>query len=564
MAIQDDRDRMAAINDATRTPMMQAVLGGPTNKRSQLQKQVAAERPVDAMTGAATKIPRPPPRKMTQLQKQVAAERAAGGKPFAYPGVGEVIPGARAELTNLMEKSFGPDRGDVPAPRPADAGAAAAPSMTAARPKNDGAQPAASDSPGALDALGLYRPKNVREAGDNARRVVGGAAALGKAGFDAAMAPAAAIRGVATEFGAGLLGIERPVASSGPAAPTITPFREGDVGLEDPANLAAIAVEQKQASDQALVADPRAGVRGAIGDQARAEDFVRGNKAPRSDALNINRPIPIPGSNMQYGGQYGDTAVIERPGANGERAFSDTSGVAGANPAMGGIARPGAAAPVQPAGEQLSPAEQYIRNTTMSDGTRAFGGSGSERLHQARLDALARGDGEAVTRSMMNTAERAAYDRRNDAYNQDPLKAYEIDQVTAAENAKAEAAAMRNYRQDLLQQAGLGLRQDANATSAGKATASARNASLTQANNIVKTLFPDEPEAGGILGAILEQAVASGNSASLNQLAATEAAKLRAAMGAADFDAQTYLAGYIDQGQGGSDFSAMDDLVPNL
>jgi hypothetical protein len=67
--------------------------------------------------------------------------------------------------------------------------------------------------------------------------------------------------------------------------------------------------------------------------------------------------------------------VIERPGANGERSFSDTDGVAGANPAMGGIARPGAAAPVQPAGEQLSPAEQYIRNTTMSDGTRAFGGS---------------------------------------------------------------------------------------------------------------------------------------------------------------------------------------------
>jgi hypothetical protein len=35
MAIQDDRDRMAAINDATRTPMMQAVLGGPrTNGRN--------------------------------------------------------------------------------------------------------------------------------------------------------------------------------------------------------------------------------------------------------------------------------------------------------------------------------------------------------------------------------------------------------------------------------------------------------------------------------------------------------------------------------------------------
>ena len=53
--------------------------------------------PVDAMTGAATKAPLPRPRKLTQLQKQVYAERAAGGKPFSYPAVGEVIPGARAE-----------------------------------------------------------------------------------------------------------------------------------------------------------------------------------------------------------------------------------------------------------------------------------------------------------------------------------------------------------------------------------------------------------------------------------------------------------------------------------
>ncbi len=62
---------------------------------------------------------------------------------------------------------------------------------------------------------------------------------------------------------------------------------------------------------------------------------MRGNKAPRSDALNINRSLPIPDSNMQYAGQYGDTAVIERPGANGERSFSDAASVAGANPAMG-------------------------------------------------------------------------------------------------------------------------------------------------------------------------------------------------------------------------------------
>ena len=49
------------------------------------------------VTGAATRVPISRPRKLTHLQKQVYAERAAGGKPFSYTAVGEVIPGARAE-----------------------------------------------------------------------------------------------------------------------------------------------------------------------------------------------------------------------------------------------------------------------------------------------------------------------------------------------------------------------------------------------------------------------------------------------------------------------------------
>jgi hypothetical protein len=558
MAIQDDRDRMAAINDATRTPMMQAVLGGPTNKRSQLQKQVAAERPVDGMTGAATKIPRPPPRKMTQLQKQVYAERAAGGKPFAYPAVGEVIPGARAELTDLMERGLG-----TPAPR-AD--------TTLVRPQvprvNPAVEPlkrvgaavgsAISETAGRYtDAAGLYAPQNARDVGINLRRGVGAAAAIPVAATEMATRPMRALAGASMDLYRGLLTGEQEPAQAPADAAAARP-QAGGVAASSPTT-----AESSNAIEQ-----PGAAVRQATSDQARAQDFVAGNKAPRSNALSINRPIPIPGSDMKYGGQYGDTAVIERPGANGERSFSDTEGVAGANPAMGGIARPGAA-PTAAAGEQLSPAEQYIRNTTMSDGTRVFGSgaqgaNANQQLHQARLDALARGDGEAVTRSQMTAAERAAYDQRNQAYAQDPLKAYEIDQVTAAEKAKADAASMRNYRQDLLQQAGLGLRQSAAETAAGKATASARNASLTQANNIVKTLFPDEPEAGGILGAILEQAVASGKSASLNQLAATEAAKLRAAMSRDDFDPASYMAQYIGDSAPGSDFSAMDDIAPNL
>ncbi len=552
MALQDDRDRIAARNDATRTPMMQAVFGGPTNKRSQLQKQVAAERPVDAMTGAATKIPIQRPAKLTQLQKQVYAERAAGAKPFAYPKIGEVLPGARAELTDMMEKAWGPEtaapqRPAAPAapetagmaPASTVEGAPAVPSREnpAVRPLKQAAAWVGEQAGEVADAAGFFAPQNARDVGINIRR----ATALPVAAADAATTPIRKGLGALADVYGGLFSGEQAPAQA-PQRPAVAP-----AAAADPAAAPGTAPAPAAATTPASA---------AINDQATAEDFVRGNKAPRSNGLNINRPMAIPGTKMQYAGQYGDTAVIERPGAQGERSFSDTDGVAGANRAV--------VRPVAAAGEQLSPAEQFIRNTTMSDGTRAFGGSGSEQLHQARLDALARGDGEAVTRSQMTAAERTNYDRQNAAYDQNPLKAYEIDQVTSAETAKADATAMRNYRQDLLQQAGLGLRQSAAETAAGKATASARNASLTQANNIVKTLFPDEPEAGGILGAILEQAVTSGNSASLNQLAATEAAKLRAAMSRDDFDPASYMAQYIGDSAPGSDFSAMDDIVPNL
>ena len=481
MALQDDRDRIAARNDATRTPMMQAVFGGPTNKKSQLQRQIDAER-------------------------------------AARPTASSVAPTRPAVAAPAREN---------PAMRPLKQAAAAAGNAIS----------------NTADNIGLYAPQNARDVGVNIRRASAVPLIAAEVATRPVRAGLGAIASGAADVVGGVLSGEQT-----PQQATDAPVVAGRPGTGAPN-----AFQNVTAGSSSVSADPR---RRARDDQFLAQDFVAGNKADRSNALNINRPMAIPGTKMQYAGQYGDTAVIERPGAQGERSFSDTDGVAGANRAV--------VRPVAAAGEQLSPAEQFIRNTTMSDGTRAFGGSGSEQLHQARLDALARGDGEAVTRSQMTAAERTNYDRQNAAYDQNPLKAYEIDQVTSAETAKADATAMRNYRQDLLQQAGLGLRQSAAETAAGKATASARNASLTQANNIVKTLFPDEPEAGGILGAILEQAVTSGNSASLNQLAATEAAKLRAAMSRDDFDPASYMAQYIGDSAPGSDFSAMDDIVPNL
>lgn len=463
-----------------------------------------------------------------QQQNPNASKVGAG---FAYPRIGAVIPGARAELTNVLERSHG-----TPAPR-ADT-KPVRPQVARVNPaveplKRAGAAVgnAVSEAAGRYtDAAGLYAPQNARDVGINLRRGVGAAAAIPVAAAEMATRPMRALAGASMDLYRGLLTGEQEPADSAAARPQAVSAA--------PSSTAPVA-------SSSAIERPGAAVRQAVGDQARAEDFVRGNKAPRSDALNINRPLPIPGSNMQYAGQYGDTAVIERPGQFGERSFSDTSGVAGANPAMGGVARPGAATAAQPAGEQLTPAEQFIRNTTMSDGTRAFGGSGSEQLHQARLDALARGDGEAVTRSMMTAAERADYDRRNQAYAQDPLKAYEIDQVTAAENAKAEATGLRNYRQDLLQQANLRARQDAAETSAGAAKDKRQSDLLKRAGDIAAQFFPDEPEPQSALAAILEASAMAGQGDRLAQIAAEQRGEIMKHIAGLPegslFDAHAYL-----------------------
>lgn len=529
MALQDDRDRIAARNDATRTPMMQAVFGGPTNKRSQLQKQVAAERPVDAMTGAATKIPRPPvvagpgAAPTSQRSLSYAAGQAAG---FVADRARENLGAIDAVASNLSADAVARQR----------TGQAEADSIRA-RAAEQRRRAGIDFRAGMSGAEPDYTNPDARRPG---RPLTG--VPLANAGGQTKVVDIASLR---------------PATNAAPAA---TPFREGNVGLEDPAKLAAIAAEQKAAGEQAIAADaPRARVRGAVSDQARAQDFVAGNKAPRSNALSINRPIPIPGSDMQYGGQYGDTAVIERPGANGERSFSDTEGVAGANRAMGGIARPGAALSPEAEAQRVAQARaDYIANTTMSDGRRAFGGSSMEQLRKAQMEAvegkrapaLLQGRERAFVANQL--AEEGRTPEQNAAYRQDPLKAYEIDQVTGADRAQADAAAMKNYRDDIYKRAGLSLQQD-------RANQGRLSGAMKNVDEIVKPLMEVEPEVGGVLRAILDQAARAGNT-DLSGLALTEAAKIRARMqkdGDA-FDPGAFLAEYADAPA--ADYSATDEV----
>ena len=486
MALQDDRDRIAARNDATRPPMVQAVFGGPTNKKSQLQKQIDAER-------------------------------------AARPAVSSVTPASV---------------------RPA--AVATARENPAVRPLKQAAAAAGQAIGNTADNIGLYVPKNARDVGVNLRR----ASAVPLIAAEVATRPVraglgAVASGAADVVGGLFSGEQSPAPQEAPAAPAVA----GRPGTGAPS-----AFQNVAAGSSSVSADP---TRRARDDQFLAQDFVAGNKADRSNALNINRPVAIPGTDMQYAGQYGDTAVIERPGAKGERSFSDTDGVAGTNQG----ARP-AVAGAEP---QLSPAEQYIKNPTMSDGPRVFGSgvgaptggpNANERLQQARLAAIARGDGAVVEKQL---AEEGMTPAQRNAYRADPLKAYEIDQVTKAENAKAESIGMKNYRDDILKRAGLGLQAD-------KAAQGKTSAFSKRLVDTAKLSFPDgdlEVDNPGamreILSAILAKKVGP-DGADFEQIAAQEATKLRAAAQAEGFDPGAYLAQYMEAGSG-EDYSATDEVM---
>lgn len=151
---------------------------------------------------------------------------------------------------------------------------------------------------------------------------------------------------------------------------------------------------------------------------------------------------------------------------------------------------------------------------------------------------------------------------QRNAYRQDPLKAYEIDQVTKAENAKAESIGMKNYRDDILRQSGLSIQ----AEKAGQGKTSAFSKRLV---DTAKLSFPDgDLEVGNpgamreILSAILAKKVGP-EGADFEQIAAQEATKLRAAAQAEGFDPGAYLAQYMESNVG-DDYSAMDDVVPGL
>lgn len=145
----------------------------------------------------------------------------------------------------------------------------------------------------------------------------------------------------------------------------------------------------------------------------------------------------------------------------------------------------------------------------------------------------------------MTAAERTNYDRQNAAYDQNPLKAYEIDQVTSAESAKAQSQSLRDLRSDALARAGLQIRQGAADDAAFAATEKGRAANIKRAGDIAAQLFPDEPEPQSALAAILEAAVMGGRGNDLATLAAEHrqkiAEKLASLPKGAIFDPGAYL-----------------------
>lgn len=195
-------------------------------------------------------------------------------------------------------------------------------------------------------------------------------------------------------------------------------------------------------------------------DQAAAELEIYGESERAGPGLNAATPRPIEGSDYSYAGQYGDTDVLTRPDprAEGATEFTDKWGAFGAERPTKGGAR--TAAEEEARGEAAR--EQYRRNTTMSDGRRAFGGgtsastigpdgkvvlgkSSGEQLRDAQQGVIDRGENTAVLDRQF--AEEGRTPEQRAAYEADPVAAYANDAAASA-SASKQALDMFKYGQD--------------------------------------------------------------------------------------------------------------------
>jgi hypothetical protein len=197
--------------------------------------------------------------------------------------------------------------------------------------------------------------------------------------------------------------------------------------------------------------------------QEAAELAILSNQRPASAELNAKRPEVIPGSEYSYAGQYGDTDVLTRPDPNVNQPNSDGSAVPEFTDQYSafGAKRPMTQDMAQRDAIEAAKAEQaradYERNTTMSDGRRAFGGSTMEKLRGLQMDEAAKGDPSGtVTRQL---AEEGRTPEQRAAYEADPAGAYQVDATAQAANSKTQLDAFK-YAQDAARNASTDARAD--------------------------------------------------------------------------------------------------------
>lgn len=203
---------------------------------------------------------------------------------------------------------------------------------------------------------------------------------------------------------------------------------------------------------------------------------------PANNQVNAANPEPVAGSSYEFAGKYGDTNVITRPtmDANGQpvldpgarqRVSADGRQIIGAGGQVVDTAtdpnRSGqrAGQPVPeftdyntanglqrpPQTESQIAAENarveqaradYTRNTTMSDGRRAFGGSATEKLRAMQMEQAGRGDPDGTVSRQL--AEEGLTPEQRAAYAADPAGAYQVDASAKAANAASQLSAFKD------------------------------------------------------------------------------------------------------------------------
>ncbi|GAB3287822.1 hypothetical protein [Parahaliea aestuarii] len=257
---------------------------------------------------------------------------------------------------------------------------------------------------------------------------------------------------------------------------------------------------------------PRAGDESAV----LAHTTTQGQ--PAGAAVNAGSPQAIEGTNYSYAGQYGDSQVIARPSTptiparnrDGSLAADPYAPVTEFTDDRTAFSRPGASQPAQSEEARAQQArEQYIANTTGSDGRRYFGGSATERLRSLQMAEARRGDPAGTVERQLD--EEGLTPEQRAAYRADSVGAYQVDAHASSASAKAQMDAFKQ-QQDATRD-----RRQASRESAKEARL-ARESSLNEADQILLPYKESMPEVYSQLMAIAGEAYNPNHGPSMSQI----------------------------------------------